>query len=140
MAGHKSLWLGIPVVVMTAVVGTSIFGTLTATPNIYVKIAAGLLSISAAVLAALQTYLGYGEKSAKHKEAGAKYAAIWRSLDLLDLELKNAGEAFSDSAIEQLKKIVSQLDEAAKASPSLPDGVYEKASGELRTKLAERTR
>ena len=70
--GRKNSWLGVPVVIITALVGTSIFGSLQDEPSAPVKIAAGILSISATVLAALQTYLGFSEKSAKHKAAGAK--------------------------------------------------------------------
>jgi hypothetical protein len=136
IADRKNFWLGIPVVVITAVVGTSIFGTLQDNPSVHIKIAAGVLSISATILAALQTYLGFSEKSAKHKEAGARYAAIWRCLDLLDLELRSLGDEFAPKAIEELRKIVSMLDEAGKESPSVPDRAYDVAVSELRTTLA----
>jgi hypothetical protein len=135
-ADKKNSLLGIPVVVITALVGTSIFGTLQTDPNVYIKIIAGLMSITAAVLAALQTYLGYNEKATKHKEAGAKYAAIWRCLDLLDTELRTRGDQFATSAIEELKKIVAKLDEIGKESPSVPDHAYNLAVNELRAKLA----
>ena len=124
-ADENNMRLGIPVVVITALVGTSIFATLQENPSVYIKIAAGILSLSATILAALQTYLAFSERSAKHKEAGAKYAAIWRRLDLLHLELKNSGEAFQQSAIEELKKIVAVLDEAGKESLSVPDWIYD---------------
>jgi hypothetical protein len=135
-ADENNFRLGIPVVIITAVVGTSIFATLQENPSIYIKIAAGILSLSATILAALQTYLGFSEKSAKHKEAGARYAAIWRRLDLLDLELKNSGEAFRQCAIDELKKIVAALDEAAKESLSVPDWAYDIAAAELDNTVA----
>lgn len=134
MADQKNFWLGVPVVVITAVVGTSIFGTLQNDPSVPVKIAAGVLSISATVLAALQTYLGFSEKATKHREAGARYAAVWRSLDLLNLELKSRGDAFASDAIEQLKGIVAVLDEAGKESPTVSDHAYTKAVAELKEK------
>jgi hypothetical protein len=136
LAEQKNFWLGIPVVIITALVGTSIFGTLQDNPSAYIKIAVGVLSISATILAALQTYLGFSEKSAKHKEAGARYAALWRCLDLLKLELRSHGDEFASRAIEELKKIVATLDEAGKESPTVPDRAYKTAVTELRSKLA----
>jgi hypothetical protein len=136
IAERKNFWLGIPVVVITALVGTSIFGTLQDNPSVYVKIAAGVLSISATILAALQTYLGFSEKSAKHKEAGARYAAIWRCLDLLNLEIRSLGDEFSNKAIEELKKVVATLDEVGKESPTVPDRAYKTAVAELRSRPA----
>src|SRR5579862_5042138 len=64
---------GIPVVIITAVVGTTIFATLNASPDPKYKIAAGLFSLIGAVLAALQTSLGFADKAQKHKEAGENY-------------------------------------------------------------------
>ena len=130
-ADQKNFWLGIPVVVITAVVGTSIFGTLQDNPSAHIKIAAGVLSISATILAALQTYLGFNEKSAKHKQAGARYAAIWRCLDLLNLELRSLGDEFAPKAIEEFRKIASTLDEVGKESPSIPDRTHKAAKAEL---------
>jgi hypothetical protein len=130
IAERKNFWLGVPVVVITALVGTSIFGTLQDNPSVQIKIAAGALSISATVLAALQTYLGFSEKSAKHKAAGTKYAIIRRHLDLLDLELRSKGDAFASEALEGLKSISTMLDDAAKESPTIPDRVYRTAVAE----------
>jgi len=118
------------------VVGTSIFGTLQDNPSVHIKIAAGVLSISATILAALQTYLGFSEKSIKHKEAGARYAAIWRCLDLLNLELRSEGDNFAKKAIEELKRIVARLDEVGKESPTVPDRAYKTAVMELRSRPA----
>src|SRR5262245_65525716 len=63
-------FFGIPVVIMTALVGTAIFGTLQQNPELHWRILAGGISISATVLAALQTYLNFAEQAEKHKEAG----------------------------------------------------------------------
>ena len=58
-AANKNKWLGVPVIITTTVVGTAIFGTLQESPHIAWKITAGLLSLLAAVLSALQTTLKY---------------------------------------------------------------------------------
>jgi hypothetical protein len=130
IAEQKNYWLGAPVVIITALVGTSIFGTLQENPSVPIKIAAGILSISATVLAALQTYLGLSEKSAKHKAAGAKYSLIRRHLDILDLELRTKGDEFASDAIKELKNVTTMLDEAAKESPTIADRIYDIAVAE----------
>ena len=49
-------WLGVPVVVTSTIVGTTIFATLSKEPAVEWRIVTGLLAVSAAVLAALQTF------------------------------------------------------------------------------------
>ena len=68
-ARHK--YLGVPVVITTAIVGTTIFVSLSENPSIAWKITTGLLSITAAILAALQTFFKHAERSEKHKIAAA---------------------------------------------------------------------
>jgi hypothetical protein len=127
--------LGVPVVVITAVVGTTIFGTLESDPDLYARIAAGIFSIAAAVLASLQTYLNFGSRAAKHKEAGASYAAMWRAFDFLYVEVTTKGEAFNAEALENLKKHIDRLNEIALESPNVPDNAYKIARGEEDEKL-----
>src|SRR5262249_51464672 len=76
-----NLVLGIPVVAATTVVGTSAFAAINDTGSSAAwKIAAGILSIFAAVLAAVQTFLGFGDRSERHRIAATRYAAIRRSI------------------------------------------------------------
>jgi len=49
--------LGAGAVSLSAIVGTTIFFTLQESPDLYIRVVAGLLSIVAAVLAALQTFM-----------------------------------------------------------------------------------
>ena len=78
-----NLALGIPVVIATTIVGTSAFAALNNTgSNNTWKIAAGILSICAAVLAALQTFLGFGDRAERHRIAATRYASLRRSIEL----------------------------------------------------------
>ncbi|GEP61953.1 SLATT domain-containing protein [Reyranella soli] len=54
-------WLGVPVVILTTIVGTTAFASLSDLGNTRVLIAVGTgaLSVSAAVLAALQTFFAF---------------------------------------------------------------------------------
>jgi hypothetical protein len=71
------------VVVATTVVGTSAFAAINNSgTNAGWKVAAGVLSIFAAVLAAVQTFLGFGDRSERHRIAATRYASIRRSIEL----------------------------------------------------------
>src|SRR5437773_11864879 len=61
-------WLGIPVIVCTAIVGSIVFATLSDAfgDSLWIKIALGFLSLTAAVLASLQTFPKYSERAEKH--------------------------------------------------------------------------
>jgi hypothetical protein len=78
-----NLILGIPVVIATTIVGTAAFAAInnTATNDRW-KFAAGVVSIGAAVLAALQTFFGFGDRSERHRIAATRYAVTRRSIEL----------------------------------------------------------
>jgi hypothetical protein len=59
---RKNRWLGVPATVISAVVGSSIFASLASEKtSIVLMVVTGSLSICAAVLSALQTFLRYSE-------------------------------------------------------------------------------
>src|SRR6266536_3486790 len=68
--------VGIPVVVVTTVVGTSIFSHQSTSHQARVPLLVGVVSVAAAVLASLQTFLRLGEKGAFNAVAGYAYSAI----------------------------------------------------------------
>lgn len=129
-ANNKQNWLGIPVVVCTAIVGSSIFATINSNPSVGWKVTAGLISLLAAVLSALQTSFKYSEISDSHKSAGASYAAMRRQLDLFQLQYSN-NSAERQSALGKLDKLVRDLNELAKKTPSIPDELYYAAVKQL---------
>jgi hypothetical protein len=128
--------LGIPVVIATAVVGTSIFATLSSPQqNLWLQISTGLLSLVATVLSALHTFFNYSQVAAQHKEAAAKYEGVRHELDSFIL----ANPYIKDdeqhaAAIGTLRTISKQLDEIAREAPSIPDSVYDS----IKTRVAER--
>lgn len=119
--------LGVPVVITTAVVGTTIFATVSQQPNPTLQIAAGLLSLLAASLAALQTFFKYAERSEKHRTAGASYATIFRRLDMFKLRLAQTERQEASHILAELEAILAQIDQLEKDSPSVPDRFYDRA-------------
>jgi len=93
---RNNLLMGVPVVIFSSIVGTSLFATL-ADPNKSIsptfKIIIGMISLLAAILAALQTFLRFGERAEKHVVAGDWYAAVRRDVDeLLALSAEERGK------------------------------------------------
>lgn len=126
-AGHfsrKKYWLGIPAVILTTFVGTTVFTTLSGPPNPppepWLQIAIGFASVAAALLTSLQTFLGYSERAEKHRLAGAKYGALGREME----ELRVETELLTP---EQTKGVRLKLDVLAIESPDNPPPIYYKA-------------
>lgn len=78
---------GVPVIVITAIVGASAFASiLAATVPLYAKLVAGLCSLAATVLSSLQTFFKFSERSEKHRAFGAKFGSVRRELELLHIQ------------------------------------------------------
>jgi hypothetical protein len=121
---RKNLWLGVPVVMFSTIVGTSLFATLADDPNAVIhpafKIAIGLISVAAAILAALQTFLRFGERAEKHVVAADWYAAVRRDIDqLLALSPKERGTP--KSCFDRLRK---QMSKVGQHSPEIGDRLW----------------
>ena len=78
------------------------------------------MSISAAVLASLQTFLAYSERAEKHRVAAAKYGALCRELDTIRAELISISP-------ELVESIRGKLDALAIESPQTPIKYYKMA-------------
>lgn len=109
-------WFGFPSVALATIVGTSVFATLQSKPEIWWQITVGMMSIAAAILSALQSFLGYSDKAEKHRAAGAKYNAVGRELELW--------LAVDQESIEKLETIRQRIDALAQESPHIPASVH----------------
>ena len=119
---------GTIVVIITTVVGTSIFTSLSgSTTSQLVEVTTAILSVAAVVLAALQTFLGFADLQAEHKTAGVGYAQVRRDLEMLVLKYpKGKGLSNSPEAVE-LELIKKLLDDLDKASPTISNQDWDRA-------------
>ncbi len=76
-----NIWFGVPVVALTTLVATSVFATLQKDVRIELRIAVGIISALAAVLASLQTFLRFQERAEKHRVSAELWAAVRREID-----------------------------------------------------------
>jgi hypothetical protein len=120
---RRNQWIGWPSVITSTIVATSIFAALNQSTEARTKIAAGFVAVVAAVLAALQTFLGYGERAEKHRLAGARYGKVRRQLDGLLLKCQDAG-AKRDQVLADFVKIGEDLSAVENETPSLSKSEY----------------
>ena len=126
--------LGITVVVLSTIVGTSVFATLDSSPEIWVKILVGILSAMAAVFAGLQTFLNYSEKEEMHKVASQKYGTLRREIE----EFLAFPKGDEDSSEEYLKNIRARWDSIDNYSPSLSQKLYDRIAKGIKKESGQR--
>lgn len=119
--------LGVPTVILGTVVGTSVFASLDTNPQAWVKIAVGLLSVASAALAALQTFMGYAEKSNDYKAAAIRYGKLRRELEQYMSTRKDDGHA--DEAF--LKDYRARWDETDSTAPTTSQAFHEAARAQV---------
>lgn len=116
--------LGIPSLIVSTVVGTSVFAALSSkeVPPLWV----GVLSILAAVLAALQTFMDFGSRSDKHRVAAVKYKSSIRLIEESLVQDKQ-GVALTKDDIEAIRTILDGQEETAPVvMPAIYDSVEKK--------------
>lgn len=125
---------GIPVVILTTVVGTVVFTSI-ASPNGYstgLQLLAGLLSMGAAVLSGLATFLNYGELAERHRDAAVKYGNLRREIEEIISFTPSQDELKSTMA--DLRTRWNSLDIEA---PSIPQKIHDYALRRVKPKLAK---
>jgi hypothetical protein len=118
-----NVFLGIPVVVLSAVVGTGTFATLSDNVDMSVRIVAGSISVIAAVLASVQTFLRFGARAEQHRVAAERWSAIRREIEkVLALSPEQVGDPK-----QMLDDVKARMDEAADKSPAMPERRWKRA-------------
>jgi hypothetical protein len=114
------LWLGIPAVIFSTVVGTAVFATLENQVGISARVIVALVSIAAAVLAGLQTFLRLSETAAAHAQAGDWYAAIKRDIEQLRA-LRRDERGHAKTCTDVLRK---EMNKVSQKSPELRESLW----------------
>ena len=118
----RHLALGIPVVVLTTAVGTSVFASLQG-PSVptAAAITVGACNLLAAILSSLQTFMRYSLRSDGHRIAAIRYETLRR--DMAEV-LVLPREARADPA-KELDSVRSRLDRYAKESPLIGQRLWD---------------
>jgi hypothetical protein len=97
--GALNYLIGIPVVIVTVLAGSEIVSSHSSDEPIPVWV--GLVTVSAAVLASLQTFFRFGERAAFSAIAGNRYAKIRRRIE----DALVAPGPDTDQALEKIRKM-----------------------------------
>jgi len=122
----SNIALGVPVVVLTTFVGTSVFATLQDNVAAGLRIFVGVVSVLAAVFASLQTFLRFGERAEKHRVAAEKWGAIRREITQM-LALHPTYLASRGDPKQYLDDLRTRMDEVSTQSPEMPDRRWARA-------------
>jgi hypothetical protein len=117
--------LGLPVVALSTLAATSVFATLDSTTVLGYQIALGIISATAAVLAALQTFLKLDERAEKHRAAGGQYGAIRRELE----QVRAGGPPYDPLVIERIRE---NFDSVSNQAPEITPRIWARTEALLR--------
>lgn len=124
---HKAF--GIPVVIVTTAVGTTVFSSVGQhEQNVALTIVTGLLSIAAAILSTLQTFLGYSANAERHKISASKYGMLRRELELFIEDQDVSKEAFKDFT----QSFRMRWDAVDQESLPIPERIHEKSLAQIK--------
>jgi hypothetical protein len=114
-------WLGVPAVILSSVVGTTVFATLQKQElGIPFRVAIALVSIAAAVFSGLQTFLRLAETASAHGVAADWYSAIRRDIEEVQA-LPCAERGHSKAYLDTLRK---EINKAVQKSPELRESLW----------------
>jgi hypothetical protein len=136
---RRNVLLGVPVVVLTTFVGTSVFATLEQTVGLELRIMVGLVSVLAAVLASLQTFLRFAERAERHRAAGERWAAINREIAEM-VALHPTYLASRGDPKQYLDELRRRMDEIAAESPPMPSRAWGRTLDRHEAKVESRGR
>jgi hypothetical protein len=113
-------WLGVPTIVFATIVGSSVFASLDAQVETSVKIILGLVSITSAVLASLQTFYNFAGRSETHRVVGIKYKVMIRELQQ---RLTGSAKNLPEKA-DFLDDLRQRLDDLELEAPVVADSIH----------------
>jgi len=107
---NAQFWLGVPALLVSTLVGTTVFAALSSreTPPLWVAV----LSVLAAVLTALQTFMDFAGRSDKHRNAAVKYKVAIRLFEETLVQLGQGKEPVKDE-IDAARTMLDGLEETA---------------------------
>ena len=127
-------FLGVPVVALSAAAGTTVFVSLEAKTSQAALIITGVVSMSVAVLAGIQTFLRFSERAEQHRTTAARYGVIKRSIEQMRAIGATATDTEADQFLDSTRK---ELDALATDAPGVSGSIYRKAMSNMRAAEGE---
>ncbi len=117
--------LGSISLILSAVVGASLFSLLESASNPGMRVLAGIISILASVAASLITFQRYDERAEKHRAAAISYKAALRALEKMHAETISStpDQASINQIAKKLDDIEKKLDSLEISAPVVPEDI-----------------
>ena len=125
--GKYHLILGVPLVILATAVATSFFAELKDGAASSFRIVFGVLSLCAAILAGLQTFLRFSEAAEAHRSSGSRFVAFRLELEQYLAIGPSSGVEFS----EGLKSLRNRIEETARVTRPVPQSIWAQAIKQL---------
>jgi hypothetical protein len=115
-------WTGLPLVVVSTISGSNILldGDYSLSVEAIMKVVAGLAGLLVAILAAVQTFMGFDKRSNLHYTAGVKYGVFKRKIEIL---------ATKSPKDEDITKFLTEMEDKwnslTEESPPIPLRVWQ---------------
>lgn len=121
---RRYLMLGLPVVVLTTIIGTAVFASLADQEKVDVatRVVVGSVSIAAAVLSSLQTFLRYATRAEGHRVAAIRYETLRRDV----AETLALPPGMRNDPVRELDSVRLRMDRYAKESPTIAQREWER--------------
>jgi hypothetical protein len=123
-----NVWLGLPVVIFTTAVGTSLFASLNEDrPSVLVRAIVGGISVLAAILAAVQTFFNFSARADRHVLAADWYASIRRKIEeevRIPRKYRGDPKEFMDGVRKEMNTVGSQF-------PEIGDRLWTEVAGDF---------
>lgn len=130
-AARRERLIGVPATLLSAIVATAVFVTVSQDPAVEWKIATGVIALGSAGLTGLQTFLRLAERVEQYREAARRYGRLRRRIEQT-LLLMPASRQQLDEVLSELSE---SLDSAASGSPNAPRLAYLRADLEVRGRI-----
>jgi hypothetical protein len=124
--------LGVPIIVLSALVAACIFADL---PRVW-SIAVAVAALISAVLASLQLFIRFVERAERHRHVATRYGALIKSID--------ESLAFSTDVTQQerLSSVSAALrktwDDLTADAPTIPARIWNQVNTQLKAQLPPR--
>jgi hypothetical protein len=119
-----NLCLGVPVMVLSAIVAAATLATFDRPLNQSARVTFGCITLAVALMASLQTFLRFSDRSERHRVIAARYGSIKRRAE----QLLVGGGIVSDEDITELRL---QTDRITEEAPQINHSVIKSIRKEL---------
>jgi hypothetical protein len=116
------------IAVLSAIVGTSVFATLENDVSTAARIAVGLTSVAAAVVAGVQAFATFSKRAYEYERAARTFAALRREIEEARWLLHGDPETLT----ARVPMLRTKLDDAARDAPNAPPRIWNRARREMK--------